>query len=150
MWHRRVYIPSYAAASPNLKGRSVYIPNGEPDNLQSMPKPSRLALAKRDILIALERVPQQVYSKSQLEAVLVQNRTSWNLAQRTSTDDFVDFLTNQGIVRSHAFVSERYGREIGLPCRKWSKDRVMNGPLLKGEFDAASEIYAGADHRQAA
>ena len=41
-------------------------------------------------------------------------------------------------------------RQIGLPCRKWSKARVRIGPLLKGEFDAASEIYAGTDHRQAA
>jgi hypothetical protein len=40
--------------------------------------------------------------------------------------------------------------ELGLPCRKWSKDRVRIGPLSKGEFDAASETYAGADHRQAA
>lgn len=35
-------------------------------------------------------------------------------------------------------------------CEEWSKARVRIGPLLKGEFDAASEIYAGTDHRQAA
>jgi hypothetical protein len=30
----------------------------------------------------------------------------------------------------------------GLPCRKWSESRVRIGPRLKGEFDAASEVYA--------
>jgi len=39
---------------------------------------------------------------------------------------------------------------IGLPCRKWSKPRVRIGPLLNGEWDAASAIYGRADHREAA
>ena len=38
----------------------------------------------------------------------------------------------------------------GLPCRKWSESRVRIGPRLKGEFDAASEVYARADHREVA
>ena len=38
----------------------------------------------------------------------------------------------------------------GLPCRKWSKSRVRIGPLLNGEWHAASAIYGRADHREAA
>lgn len=77
-----------------------------------MAKPSRLVLAKQDIALAFQRAPRQIYSKSQLEDILAKNRVTWKLAQRTSTDEFVDFLTNQRIARSQTFVSDRYGREI--------------------------------------
>ncbi|HET6161260.1 MAG TPA: hypothetical protein VFE34_23160 [Dongiaceae bacterium] len=77
-----------------------------------MPKPSRLTLAKQNIVLAFQRAPQQVYSKSQLEDVLTKNRATWELARRTSTDEFVEFLTNQRIARSQTFVSDRYGRQI--------------------------------------
>jgi hypothetical protein len=54
------------------------------------------------------------------------------------------------ITHNYTFDDDDSGIGLGLPCRKWSKARVRIGPLLKGEFDAASEIYAGTDHRQAA
>lgn len=39
---------------------------------------------------------------------------------------------------------------IGLPCSKWSKFRVITGPLSNGDLDDTSEIYARTDYREVA
>jgi len=60
----------------------------------------------------------------------------------------------RGCGRRRLGLGVRLGRRgslrLGVPCRKWSKPRVRIGPLLNGEWDAASAIYGRADHREAA
>jgi predicted transcriptional regulator of viral defense system len=77
-----------------------------------MAKPSRLVLAKNDILSTFAKTPQKIYSQAQLASVLSQNRRSWRLADHTTSSDFISFLTKHGNLRARKFRSETYGQEI--------------------------------------
>lgn len=53
--------------------------------------------------------------------------------------------------RTVSELASRFGvHPTGLPCQKWSKSRVRIGLILNGGRNAASAIYVGADHREAA
>jgi len=77
-----------------------------------MPKPSRLILAKDDILSQFSTALQKVYSKAQLADVLLQNRYSWHLPAHTNALDFIAFLTKHGDLRARKLRSKIYGKEI--------------------------------------
>jgi predicted transcriptional regulator of viral defense system len=77
-----------------------------------MPKPSRLLLAKSDILSLFSKAPQRVYSRTQLADVLHHNRRSWHLAAHTTAPDFISFLIKHGDLRVRKFRSKAYGQEI--------------------------------------
>lgn len=77
-----------------------------------MAKPNRLSLAKDDILSAFSKTPQKVYGKTQLAAVLLQNRRSWHLPESTTLADFMSFLAKHGELRTNKLRSNTYGKEI--------------------------------------
>jgi hypothetical protein len=77
-----------------------------------MAQPSRLILAKNDILALVSKNPQKIYSKVQLAKILLQNRQSWHLAERTNVSDFISFQTKHGDLRTSKFRSETYRKEI--------------------------------------
>ncbi len=77
-----------------------------------MARPTRLTIAKKDILAVLDKASQRVFSQTQLAAVLDENRTFWRLAQRTSVADFIAFLHNQGKLKQTTLKSQAYGREL--------------------------------------
>lgn len=77
-----------------------------------MARPSRLTIAKKDILSALADRNQKVFSASQLGGLLRENREFWRLAQRTNTAEFIDFLEKQKELKEAEFVSDAYGRQI--------------------------------------
>jgi hypothetical protein len=76
-----------------------------------MAKPSRLILAKDDILSTFQ-TSQKVYSQAQLANVLRNNRHIWHLPDHTTSRDFILFLTKHGHLRARKFHSKTYGREI--------------------------------------
>ena len=77
-----------------------------------MPRPSRLILAKNDILSLFAKTPQKVYSQRQLANLLQENRHSWHLAASTTVHDFIAFLTKRGNLQARRFRSKAYGQEI--------------------------------------
>lgn len=77
-----------------------------------MPRASQLTLAKRDILSHFEASRQKVYSDSELAGVLLEHRPTWNLAQHTTTKDFIAFLGKEGKLRARVFRSHAYNRKV--------------------------------------
>jgi hypothetical protein len=77
-----------------------------------MPRPSRLTIAKTDILKYFRESPKKVYSESELAAVLIEQRAFWRLAARTATTEFIDFLTKHGDLHPRVFSSEIYDKEV--------------------------------------
>jgi hypothetical protein len=54
--------------------------------------PSRLSIAKSDILKAFDRLPSTVLRQKDIAQVLEDNRAFWRLAQRTTLGPFIEFL----------------------------------------------------------
>jgi predicted transcriptional regulator of viral defense system len=77
-----------------------------------MPRPTRLTIAKKDILAVFEDAPQKVYSQADIAQALAQHRTFWRLAERTRVGDFITFLERQGRLKSHEFRATNYARTI--------------------------------------
>jgi hypothetical protein len=64
---------------------------------------SRLQIAKSDIVAFLSKEAPRVMKLRQLGEILSNQRRSWRLAQRTTTDDFITFLTKGSNLRSYSF-----------------------------------------------
>lgn len=64
---------------------------------------SRLQIAKRNIFAELDGLSHRVLMLKDLRAVLSQNRQQWNLAQATTSQDFVKFLTEKGQLKAWRF-----------------------------------------------
>jgi predicted transcriptional regulator of viral defense system len=77
----------------------------------TMARPSRLTVAKKDILALFDRAPQKVYSQAQLAEILSKQRAYWRLAGRTTARDFIAFLERQGNLKANTFRAAKYGRE---------------------------------------
>lgn len=72
------------------------------------PDPTRLEIAKADIVKLFDESPTQVYNAKGLASILQQNRDFWRLTQATRVDDFIDFLTRKSRLREVRLTSDRY------------------------------------------
>lgn len=61
--------------------------------------PSRLQIARPDIVKTLKESKQQVFRQSDLGALLSTNRGFWRLAQSTTTEEFIKFLVDRSELR---------------------------------------------------
>ena len=77
-----------------------------------MARPSRLTVSKKDIFSLFDGSPKKVYSQSELAGILSQNRTFWRLAERTSANEFISFLAQQGRLQIHTFLATAYARKL--------------------------------------
>ncbi len=68
-----------------------------------MPLPTRIQIAKADILQLFETSPKKLFKQAELAHLLTEHRAFWRLAQRTTTADFVAFLTEYGKLKRHDF-----------------------------------------------
>ncbi|PNM91473.1 hypothetical protein QGN06_09570 [Achromobacter xylosoxidans] len=57
---------------------------------------TRIQIAKQDIFNFLAGQESSVFKLSDLKALLAQQRAGWRLAQRTTTNEFIAFLMEQG------------------------------------------------------
>ncbi|MFN6399994.1 MAG: hypothetical protein ACK449_08875 [Planctomycetota bacterium] len=62
---------------------------------------TRLSIAKADILAALAKSKQKIFSKTELEELLSENRAFWRLAQKTTVRQFIQFLEKNANLQSH-------------------------------------------------
>jgi hypothetical protein len=70
--------------------------------------PTRIQIARPDILKHFEESRTRVFGPQDLAAILSANRESWRLAQRTTTAEFIHYLTSRAKLRGHDLPS-RYG-----------------------------------------
>jgi hypothetical protein len=79
---------------------------------ENMARPSRLSVAKKDILTRFSEASQKVYSETEIARVLLANRHTWKLAESTRASDFISFLERHGDLKKYQFRSEYYDRKI--------------------------------------
>jgi len=77
-----------------------------------MPQPTRLTIAKEDIFSYFEEAPQKVFTEAEFARILAQQRGFWRLAIKTSTLQFIEFLTNHKRIHRVTFRSEAYGQKL--------------------------------------
>lgn len=70
--------------------------------------PSRVQIAKPDIVALFNAQPTRVFSKSDLARILAENRQSWRLAQRFTREDFTEFLIQKAKLKKLTLKSEHY------------------------------------------
>ena len=68
--------------------------------------PSRLQIAKPDIVALFEGAPERIYRKSEIDAILRANRQGWRISQTTTTAEFVAFLAEKATLKKVVFQSE--------------------------------------------
>lgn len=74
-----------------------------------MPRPpSRIEIAKPDILKLFDKSPERLYTKADLAKILLQNRGFWRLAQSTRVEDFIGFLIEKSKLEALSLKSVRY------------------------------------------
>lgn len=69
--------------------------------------PSRVQIAKQDIVKLFDESAQRVYSHGDIASILQENRNYWRLAQRMTTDDFVEFLLDKTNLSKVTFDSDK-------------------------------------------
>lgn len=57
--------------------------------------PTRIEIAKPDIIALFDESSKRVYTRSELAKILLQKRGFWRLSQSTKVDQFIDFLTEK-------------------------------------------------------
>ncbi len=67
--------------------------------------PTRLQIARPDIIRLFEEADRRVYGQKQLASILSENREFWRLAQSTTTAKFIHYLGSSGALRKHTFES---------------------------------------------
>lgn len=77
-----------------------------------MARPSRLTIAKKDILGLFDASAQRVYSDAELARILNEQRSFWRLTERTTVGPFIAFLKQQDKFKDHTFHAAKYNRKI--------------------------------------
>lgn len=70
--------------------------------------PSRIEIAKPDIVRLFEENSKRVYTKSDLARILSTNRDFWRLTQGTTVDYFIEFLKNKSRLTELELTSPNY------------------------------------------
>jgi predicted transcriptional regulator of viral defense system len=90
----------------------IYTAQDAIKHLTQMARPTRLTIAKRDILALFDGSARKVYSEAELTGVLNEQRSYWRLAGRTTVREFISFLEKQGKLKEYTFHAANYGRTI--------------------------------------
>jgi predicted transcriptional regulator of viral defense system len=77
-----------------------------------MPRISSLKRAKKDILAHFTKDKGSVYAERDLDSILSLKRQHWRITKSTTTDTFIEFLSNEGSLRRYSFEAENYGKRI--------------------------------------
>jgi predicted transcriptional regulator of viral defense system len=77
-------------------------------------RPSRIDIAKPDIVKLFASSPQKIYWPGELASILAQHRNDWRLAQATNTQEFIKYLLAKTRLKEVRLAAENYpeAREI--------------------------------------
>lgn len=64
---------------------------------------TRLSIAKADIIQAFANADANVFTRADIDKILSKNRAFWRLAEKTTANEFIDFLLKQTSLQSHKF-----------------------------------------------
>lgn len=70
--------------------------------------PTRLQLAKAKLNAFFDQARKAAFSRQELNVLLAQNRTAWNLARSTTVNDFIDFLVRETKLKEVTLKSKHY------------------------------------------
>lgn len=110
--------------------------------------PTRLKLAKSKVTTFFDQGQNAVFSRQELSLLLAQNRTTWQLAQSTTAQDFIDFLIDETRLKEVTLRSKKYV----LPARfTWGEVTAYSLALSlrKGGYlshATALQLHALATH----
>jgi predicted transcriptional regulator of viral defense system len=110
-----------------------------------MPRRSTLSIAQPQISDYIHSSQKRVYSWTELAQVLTDKRRLWNLAEHTTTPEFVSFLEKQAILKSRTFQSQAYNRNITRYC--WGDPSIYEAALALYSRGYLSHIGALAVHK---
>ncbi len=88
---------------------------------------SRLSIAKADIVATVVKAQRKTFSKGDLEQLLSENRNFWRLAQKTTVNQFVEFLEKSINLQTHRLKFPR-------PISRYSIGNI-------GPFELAQSIH---------
>jgi hypothetical protein len=77
-----------------------------------MPRPSRLTIAKNDILRHFDELAKRVFTPSEIAQILSEQRAFWRLATNTNSSQFIEYLRAQDRLRKVEFKSEAYQKTL--------------------------------------
>lgn len=77
-------------------------------------RPSRIDIAKRDIVELFESSAQRIYWPAEIASILAQHREDWRLTQATNARKFIEYLRTKSRLREVLLAAENYpeAREI--------------------------------------
>lgn len=93
---------------------------------------TRIQIAKPDIVSFFTNYPSSVLKPKEIASILSSNRGFWRLAQRTTTEDFIRFLTEHSQLKLFDFKFPQRSK----PCYVWG-----NVPLLKVLLHINKDIH---------
>jgi hypothetical protein len=64
---------------------------------------TRLKIAKKDIFHLFKSLPNRVLKRSEIDALLAENRGFWRLAEKTTGKDFIEFLMESEKLKEYRF-----------------------------------------------
>ena len=70
--------------------------------------PTRLQLAKKEITVFFDAAEKRIFSRRDLSSILLQHRGGWNLAQSTTSDEFIKFLIQKAKLKEAKLESKSY------------------------------------------
>jgi len=84
-------------------------------------RPSRIEIARPDILRFFEDSGQKVFRPEECARILARKRSDWRLAVRTSSSEFVGFLCRRSPLRELRLARANHPGEPGLVRYIWGK-----------------------------
>lgn len=73
---------------------------------------SRLTIAKDDIFGLIANLAHSPVTRAELAKALTLNRDEWRLAQRTTVEEFLEFLQERGELKKHTLTSINYSKNL--------------------------------------
>ena len=64
---------------------------------------SRLSIAKKDIVAAINEAEKRVFTRADLDKLLMANRAYWRLSKSTTTNKFIEYLVANAQMELHKF-----------------------------------------------
>jgi predicted transcriptional regulator of viral defense system len=71
-------------------------------------RPSRIDIAKADIVVLFENAEQKIYWPNELANILAQNRADWRLTLNVTARDFVQYLLKKTRLKEVRLAAENY------------------------------------------
>src|ERR1035438_1563368 len=82
-------------------------------------RPSRIDIAKPDIVNLFESSAQKIYWPAELASILAQHRGNWRLTQATNARNFVEYLIAKARLKEVRLAAENYPEAKALVRYIW-------------------------------